>query len=539
MNYVRPLVLIVALPLSALAQNGKQLYEQYCGACHNNDGQGAQEGQFPPLADSAWIKGRPDRMLQVILFGLMGEIEVPSKHAASGTYDLVMPPQGDALTDEQIAAIASYVRSSWGNEESAVTIEMVQEQRRVSVGKEEIWEAAKLLTEYPLHTGNVVERAVKPETRIKDLISYVYPKVKWNTLPYNWKNLKPDAVEEEHGGLIASSQAELEGDFGMVWEGKITTPARGAYTFKLDADDGARLLINGRRVAQIIKRGELGRVVQGTVILNAGEHPVRIEYFNRGKSHGITLGMIGPGTKGWIPLSESGAGKGGAKKKVKMPLYPLPGQAVIYRNFIEGTTARGIGVGYHGGVNLAFSADHMSVDLIWTGSFIDASRHWTGRGKGNEPPAGKNVVKLNKGPSFAILPKHTSPWPPNYFPDPIAARFQGYRLNTQGEPTFLYSLGRMQVAEYPQPVVGGNRFGLKRSFRIMAGKPPTHLYLRASKGVPLKRLGVREFELDGKVVLKISGPASGQPKVRNGNELLVPILLKKGLNTFEFNYSWK
>lgn len=539
MNYARPLILLLALSFGAFAQSGKKLYEQYCGACHSNDGHGAQQGQFPPLADSAWVKGKPDRMLQVVLYGLMGEIEVPSKHAASATYDLVMPPQGDALTNEQIAVITTYIRSAWGNKETAVTSEMVEEQRRVSVGRKEIWEASSLLKEYPLRSGGAVEKKIKPETRIKDLISYVYPKVKWSTLPYNWKNIKPEAVEEEHGGLISTGQAELEGDFGMVWEGKITTPGRGSYTFKLDADDGARLLIRGRRVAQIIKRGELGRVVQGTMILGQGEHPVRIEYFNRGKSHGITLGMIGPGTNGWIPLSESGAGAGGAEKKVKIPLYPLPGQAVIYRNFIEGTTPRAIGVGYHGGVNLAFSADYMSLDLIWTGSFIDASRHWTGRGKGNQPPAGQHLVKVSRGPSFAILPKHTSPWPHNYFQEEIQARFRGYRLNKKGEPTFLYSMGSLQVADFPQPVVGGNRFGLRRQFTVSATKPPTSLYFRASKGVPVKRLGEQEFELDGKVVLKIEGSAAGKASVRNGNELMLPVLLKRGLNTFELSYSWK
>ena len=121
----RPIVLftltaLAASPLSS-AQDGKVQYEQLCGACHGNDGKGAQAGQFPPLADSAWIKGAPDRMIQVVLHGLMGEITVPSKHS-TGTYNLVMPPQGAALTDEQIAAITTYVRSSWENKEGAVTV---------------------------------------------------------------------------------------------------------------------------------------------------------------------------------------------------------------------------------------------------------------------------------------------------------------------------------------------------------------------------------------------------------------------------------
>ena len=133
----RPAALItlstLALAPLASAQDGKVMYEQLCGACHGNDGQGAQEGQFPPLADSAWIKGAPDRMIQVVLHGMMGEVTVPSKFAASPTYNLVMPPQGAALTSDQISKITTYVRTSWGNKEGVITVAMVEAQRKVEI----------------------------------------------------------------------------------------------------------------------------------------------------------------------------------------------------------------------------------------------------------------------------------------------------------------------------------------------------------------------------------------------------------------------
>ena len=84
-------------------------------------------------------------MLQVILHGLMGEIVVPSEHAASATYNLVMPPQGAALTDEQIAKITTYVRSSFGNEESAVTTEIVAAQRKATANRAPFWQAGERL----------------------------------------------------------------------------------------------------------------------------------------------------------------------------------------------------------------------------------------------------------------------------------------------------------------------------------------------------------------------------------------------------------
>jgi mono/diheme cytochrome c family protein len=157
-----PLTLaVVVYGPSAPAQDGKVLYEQLCGACHGNDGKGGQDGQHPPLADSAWIKGAPDRMIQVVLHGLMGEIRAPSKHAASATYDLVMPPQGAIHTDVQIAKILTYVRSSWGNQEGAVTEAMVREQREATKDRNGFWMAEEILKRHPLGVAES-EKPVNP-----------------------------------------------------------------------------------------------------------------------------------------------------------------------------------------------------------------------------------------------------------------------------------------------------------------------------------------------------------------------------------------
>ena len=179
------------------------MYEQLCGACHGNDGQGAQEGQFPPLADSAWIKGAPDRMIQVVLHGMMGEVTVPSKFAASPTYNLVMPPQGAALTSDQIARITTYVRTSWGNKEGAITVAMVETQRKATGGKTDFWQANELLERYPLSARVKVpdENTLPVDVPSRDLLSYVYTG-SWDRLP-DWGKLKAQAVEEEHKGLIA------------------------------------------------------------------------------------------------------------------------------------------------------------------------------------------------------------------------------------------------------------------------------------------------------------------------------------------------
>ncbi len=94
---------------------GVEVYRTNCAACHAQNGNGI-EGMYPPLAGSEWVTGDKTKMLGVILNGLNGEVQVKGK-----TYNLVMTPYRDVLTDQQIADVATFVRSSWGNSASAIS----------------------------------------------------------------------------------------------------------------------------------------------------------------------------------------------------------------------------------------------------------------------------------------------------------------------------------------------------------------------------------------------------------------------------------
>ena len=72
----------------------------------------------------------------------------------------------------------------------------------------------------------------------------------------------------------------------------------------------------------------------------------------------------------------------------------VQGEAVMYRNFIEGAGSRAIGVGYPEKANLAFDAHAMRAAMIWQGPFMDGARHSNGRGQGFEPPLGHNLFLL-------------------------------------------------------------------------------------------------------------------------------------------------
>ena len=99
---------------AALLASGKSVYAQNCLTCHQADG-GGVDGMNPPLTKTDYVLGDKTRLTNVLLNGLKG-VEIGGEQ-----YHGVMPAQA-TLTDAQIAAVLTYVRNSFGNKASAVTV---------------------------------------------------------------------------------------------------------------------------------------------------------------------------------------------------------------------------------------------------------------------------------------------------------------------------------------------------------------------------------------------------------------------------------
>ena len=93
---------------------GSILFDSYCASCHQRNGKG-DNNRFPPIAGSQYVTGDKTRLLNIILNGLQGPIDVNGK-----TYNGFMPPHKDILDDHAIASIATYIRSRFGNKASGV-----------------------------------------------------------------------------------------------------------------------------------------------------------------------------------------------------------------------------------------------------------------------------------------------------------------------------------------------------------------------------------------------------------------------------------
>ncbi len=103
---------------AALMAKGESVYAQ-CLACHQPNGEGLT-GAFPPLAKSDYMLEDVNRTIKTILYGTSEPITVNAT-----TYPGSTMTKFDGLSDEDVAAVATYVLNSWGNTGGVVTTEMV------------------------------------------------------------------------------------------------------------------------------------------------------------------------------------------------------------------------------------------------------------------------------------------------------------------------------------------------------------------------------------------------------------------------------
>lgn len=237
----------------------------------------------------------------------------------------------------------------------------------------------------------------------------------------------------------------------------------------------------------------------------------------------------------------------GAKAAVPVGLLREPlelkaeTEPIIYRNFIEGAGVRAIGVGYPEGVNLAFDADNLRLALIWHGAFIDASRHWNGRGQGFEPPLGDHILGLSPQTPFAVLEDAASPWP-SLPAKEQGYRFRGYGLGAERRPSFHYEFAEIVVTDTPEPILaaGRNDPNLRRLLTLQSSRPPANVWFRAAEAGKIEELGEGWYRIDSAWKLRVESGASSPIIRTNGDksELLVPIVFTGNQARITQEFEW-
>ncbi|NOX98779.1 MAG: cytochrome c, partial [Verrucomicrobia bacterium] len=114
-----------------LYTQGEKFYSTICIACHQLNGQGLKM-LAPPLVDSEWVLGSEQRLIALILDGMIGPVTVNGKTYTVPEVAPIMPGLriNPEMDDEKIAAILTYVRNTWGNGAPLVSKKSVADYRK-------------------------------------------------------------------------------------------------------------------------------------------------------------------------------------------------------------------------------------------------------------------------------------------------------------------------------------------------------------------------------------------------------------------------
>ncbi len=128
---------------------------------------------------------------------------------------------------------------------------------------------------------------------VKPGLTFRYYEGEWTALP-DFDALTP--VREGVAGVINTEPTKHGETFALVYEGFIDAPRSGLYWFECRSNDGSKVFIGDRML--ISHDGLHGATAKsGAIALEAGLHPIKVQYFNAGGGFTLDLAYEGPGIK--------------------------------------------------------------------------------------------------------------------------------------------------------------------------------------------------------------------------------------------------
>ncbi len=128
---------VASAPVDLIAE-GKRIFSTNCAACHQSTGLGVP-GAFPPLVGSEWVIGPEQTIVRILLNGLGGPV-----HVKGAAYNGAMPAWKEALSDDDIAHVLSYIRQWSPNAAAPVSASTVAGLRKEIASRATPWSESEL-----------------------------------------------------------------------------------------------------------------------------------------------------------------------------------------------------------------------------------------------------------------------------------------------------------------------------------------------------------------------------------------------------------
>lgn len=128
-------------PEPEVLARGKAVYSRHlsCVTCHLSAGQGMPDAVPALRKNPNVVADDVDRLIKVVLHGMVGPYEVNGR-----SYNAHMAGLGDQLADDEVADVLTYIRNTWGNEASPVTVEQVRSVKTAYADRNRPWTDAEL-----------------------------------------------------------------------------------------------------------------------------------------------------------------------------------------------------------------------------------------------------------------------------------------------------------------------------------------------------------------------------------------------------------
>jgi hypothetical protein len=354
-----------------------------------------------------------------------------------------------------------------------------------------------------------------------------------------------DAVAEYEGkapkreaSAQSFSDAVVEGDGrgAARFSGSISVPVEGEYAFSVRGTPAARLLIDGKTV---FLPNEGGRHL-GRLALTQGNHSMQLDVIRgaRRMMRNLELWVEGPGI---APQTVGGAkAETPNEKKGASPIFvDATDRILTQRAFVPFDGYKrlyAVSVGNPVGEHFAYDLEAASILRVWRGRFLDASELWIERAESQIAKPNGPSLTLSGKPLLAMFAEGVPRWP-----DRAAqtAASKGYRIEADGQPTFLYSYVGVDVTDRVAALPDGR--GLARTLHI-TGKPwERSLWLLVAEGTEVKPIdggyvvGDREYYIDWPKESEL------QPSIRtekDRQQLVVHLPVDNAPHDLSYNLIW-
>lgn len=390
----------------------------------------------------------------------------------------------------------------------------------------------------PLAIRNVTYRRYGNEAIQPGTLSYRLYEGEFATLP----DLSSRAPTRE-GTLPALSTRGFPDSFAAVYEGSFRVPTAGRYL--LDVRPGW----SNNNLPDAPSAPAVHLVLDGTPVtfgdrgyttiqeLGAGEHRFQITALKNVNWGGrLMLYAEGPGVQRQALFEETGG-------RPQAPVDPIrlepAGEPTLLRSFIRwgnGKRTHVVNVGDPAGVHYSYDMEEGAVLEAWRGPFLETTQMWHSRGEDQIAIPRGSVLTLTATPTLALLTGADAAWPDSM--SAPAYRAEGYALDANGYPTFLYRLGTLEVEDRAAPAADG--IALLRQLHLRAPGESSGVYARLAAGEEVRRLDDGSYAVDDfSYYIRPEGGAAPVIRQSGGRqELLVPVRFQNGEATVSYSILW-